>query len=247
MTDPYVVIIPSRLASTRLPRKPLADIAGKSLIQRVYERAIQSKARKVYVATDEKEIFNHVRSFSDDVIMTSENHISGTDRIQEAANVINIQPNETIINLQGDEPFVPIDLINNLSNVFNNSSCDVGTVVSKFSDADEVDNPNSVKVALSNSNKALYFSRSVIPDNFTKTDQIFYRHIGIYAYKKSTLDRLVSLPPSSLELLEKLEQLRFIENGFTIEALIYNSLIPSGIDTQEDLQSAVDFINNAHK
>ena len=129
MNDPYVVIIPSRLASTRLPRKPLADIAGKSLIQRVYERAIKSNAKKVYVATDEKEIFNHVKNFSDDVIMTSENHLSGTDRIQEAANALNIQADETIINLQGDEPFVPIDLINRLSDIFNNSSCDVGTVV----------------------------------------------------------------------------------------------------------------------
>ena len=247
MNDPYVIIIPSRLASTRLPRKPLADIAGKSLIQRVYERAIKSNAKKVYVATDEKEIFNHVKNFSDDVIMTSENHLSGTDRIQEAANALNIQADETIINLQGDEPFVPIDLINRLSDIFNNSSCDVGTVVTKFTDTEELDNPNSVKVALSNSNKALYFSRSVIPNNFTKTDQIFYRHIGIYAYKKLTLDRLVSLPPSSLELAEKLEQLRFIENGFTMEALTYNSLIPAGIDTHEDLQTAIDFINNANR
>ena len=113
MNKSFVIIIPSRLASTRLPRKPLADIVGKSLINRVYERAIQSQARKVFVATDEMEIFDHVSTFSEDVIMTASDHLSGTDRIHEAANFLNIEPDQTIINLQGDEPFIPIDLINN--------------------------------------------------------------------------------------------------------------------------------------
>ena len=246
MNKSFVIIIPSRLASTRLPRKPLADIVGKSLINRVYERAIQSQARKVFVATDEMEIFDHVSTFSEDVIITASDHLSGTDRIHEAANFLNIEPDETIINLQGDEPFIPIDLINNLSNDFINSNCDVGTVITEFNNNEDIDNPNAVKAVISSSNQALYFSRSRVPNNFTNTDQIFYRHIGIYAYKKSTLDRLVNLPTSNLELAEKLEQLRFLENGFTINTSIYNSNIPLGIDTPDDLKEAIDFINNAN-
>ena len=178
--------------------------------------------------------------------MTSENHLSGTDRLQETAEILCLKPNETIINLQGDEPFVPIELINGLSETFSNSDCDVGTVVTQCN-KDELSNPNTVKVALSNTNKALYFSRSEIPNNFTLNNQDFYRHIGIYAYKKATLDRLINLPMSALEEAEKLEQLRFIENGFTIQASIYNAEIPSGIDTPEDLQSAINFIKNASK
>ena len=246
MNNSFVVIIPSRLASTRLPRKPLADIEGKSLIRRVYDRAIQSNARKVYIATESKEIFDHIKDFSDDVVMTSETHLSGTDRLQETAEILCLKPNETIINLQGDEPFVPIELINSLSSTFINSNCDVGTVVTQCN-KDELSNSNTVKVALSNTNKALYFSRSEIPNNFTLNNQDFYRHIGIYAYKKATLDRLTNLPMSALEEAEKLEQLRFIENGFTIQASIYNAEIPSGIDTPEDLQSAINFIKNASK
>ena len=243
MSNSFVVIIPSRLASTRLPRKPLADIDGKSLIRRVYERAIQSAASKVYIATDSNEIFDHIKIFSSDVVMTSKNHLSGTDRIQETAEILSLEPNETIINLQGDEPFVPIELINDLADTFSNSDCDVATVVTRC-DEDDLSNPNTVKAALSNKNKALYFSRSVIPNNFTQKNQNFYRHIGIYAYKKATLDRLINLPISALEEAEKLEQLRFIENGFTIQASIYNAEIPPGVDTLKDLELAINFIKN---
>ena len=154
MSNSFVVIIPSRLASTRLPRKPLADIDGKSLIRRVYERAIQSAASKVYIATDSNEIFDHIKIFSSDVVITSKNHLSGTDRIQETAEILSLEPNETIINLQGDEPFVPIELINGLADTFSNSDCDVTTVVTRC-DEDDLSNPNTVIAALSNKNKAL--------------------------------------------------------------------------------------------
>jgi 3-deoxy-manno-octulosonate cytidylyltransferase (CMP-KDO synthetase) len=246
LSNSFVVIIPSRLASSRLPRKPLADIDGKSLIRRVYDRAIQSNARKVYIATDSEEIFDHIKDFSDDVVMTSEKHLSGTDRIQETAEKLCLDSSESIINLQGDEPFVPIELINGLAKAFSNSDCDVGTVVTKCYE-DDLSNPNTVKVALSHSNKALYFSRSLIPNNFIQKNQDFYRHIGIYAYKKATLDRLINLPTSALEKAEKLEQLRFIENGFTIQASIYDAEIPPGVDTLKDLESAINFIKNVSK
>ena len=145
MNNSFVVIIPSRLASTRLPRKPLADIEGKSLIRRVYDRAIQSNARKVYIATESKEIFDHIKDFSDDVVMTSQTHLSGTDRLQETAEILCLKPNETIINLQGDEPFVPIELINSLLSTFINSNCDVGTVVTQCN-KDELSNPIQLKL-----------------------------------------------------------------------------------------------------
>jgi 3-deoxy-manno-octulosonate cytidylyltransferase (CMP-KDO synthetase) len=127
---------------------------------------------------------------------------------------------------------------------FNSSIYDIGTVITKFNDIEDIKNPNSVKVSISNSNKALYFSRSVIPNNFVNGTTDYFRHIGLYAYNKSTLDRLINLAPTSLELSEKLEQLRFIENGFTIDTLIHEGQIPSGIDTAEDLKLAIDFVNN---
>ena len=247
MSDSFVIIIPSRLASTRLPRKPLVDICGKSLIQRVYEVANKTKAKNVYIATDDNEIFDHVNNFSENVIMTSKDHISGTDRIHEAANKLKLNSDQIIINLQGDEPFVPINLVDSLAESFNSSNCDIGTVITKFLDDEDILNPNSVKVSISNANKALYFSRSVIPNNFTNNSQNYYRHIGIYAFRKSILDRLVALPPSNLELLEKLEQLRFIENSFTIKTLNYSGNIPPGIDTQADLSNAINHINNDNR
>ncbi len=247
MSDSFVIIIPSRLESTRLPRKPLVDICGKSLIQRVYEVANKTKAKNVYIATDDNEIFDHVNNFSENVIMTSKDHISGTDRIHEAANKLKLNSDQIIINLQGDEPFVPINLVDSLAESFNSSNCDIGTVITKFLDDEDILNPNSVKVSISNTNKALYFSRSVIPNNFTNNLQNYHRHIGIYAYRKSTLDRLVVLPPSNLELLEKLEQLRFIENSFTIKTLNYSGNIPPGIDTQADLSNAINHINNDNR
>ena len=249
MSDSYVIIIPSRLASTRLPRKALADICGKSLIQRVYEVANKTRAKNVYIATDDNEIFDHVKNFSENVIMTSKDHISGTDRIHEAANELNLNPDQTIINLQGDEPFVPLNLVNCLAESFNSSNADIGTVITKFLDDEDISNPNSVKVSISNTNKALYFSRSVIPDNFTNNFQNYFRHIGIYAYKKSTLDTIVILPPSNLELLEQLEQLRFLENSFTIQTPNYSGNIPARIDTQADFNNAINQINDplAHR
>ena len=242
MNKTFTVLIPSRLASTRLPHKPLAKIGDKSLIQRVYEKAIKTTANNVYIATDADEIINHVKTFTNNVIMTSSNHISGTDRIHEAANNLNLAEDEIIVNLQGDEPFIPVDLINSLATDFVNSSCDVGTVINPFSDDEDVQNIHSVKVAISNSHRALYFSRSQIPNDFTRKHPNFYRHIGIYAYQKSTLDRIVNLAPSKLELSEKLEQLRFLENGYSISTTLYDADIPPGIDTPEDLQKAIDFI-----
>ena len=244
MSNEFVIIIPSRLGSTRLPKKPLADIAGKSLIQRVHETALKTNARDVFIATDSNEIFDHVKNFTDNVLMTSDAHISGTDRIHEAANKLNLDSDEVILNLQGDEPFIPINLVNKLAMSFNSSIYDIGTVITKFNDIEDIKNPNSVKESISNSNKALYFSRSVIPNNFVNGTTDYFRHIGLYAYNKSTLDRLINLAPTSLELSEKLEQLRFIENGFTIDTLIHEGQIPSGIDTAEDLELAIDFVNN---
>ncbi len=163
MTDPYVVIIPSRLASTRLPRKPLADIDGKTLIQRVFEQSLKATSQS-FIATDSPLIYEHAKSFTDNIVMTSDKHISGTDRVFEAASILSLEKDQLIINLQGDEPFMPVDLINTLVYDYANNECDVGTVVTQCN-KDELSNPNTVKVALSNTNKALYFSRSEIPNN----------------------------------------------------------------------------------
>lgn len=217
-------VIPARYASTRYPGKPLIEIAGKSMIQRVYEQACRSALAKVIVATDDERIFNHVKSFGAKVIMTSVNHQSGTDRCAEVLEKIN-EEYDVVVNIQGDEPFINPDDINSAVALFNDSETDIATLYKKITDADDVVNPNVVKVVMATSGKALLFSRCAIP--FSRTistneaayEGIYKRHIGLYAYRAEVLRKIALLETSMLERIESLEQLRWLENGYAIYAV----------------------------
>lgn len=239
----FLGVIPARYASTRFPGKPLADINGKPMIQKVYEQALQA-LEHVYVATDDKRIEEAVKSFGGKVIMTSPNHQSGTDRIAEAATIITKELHlnfDVVINIQGDEPFIQPEQINLLKSCFNNSSTEIATLIKKISNSDEIFDPNKVKVVTAKDNRALYFSRSPIPfvrgekqeDWLNKNS--FYKHIGMYAYRFKALMEVTKLEQSDLELTESLEQLRWLENGYWIQTEIteHESI---GIDTPEDLK-----------
>ena len=245
----FIGIISARYSSTRFPGKPLAKIDGKSIIEMVYKN-VADILDEVIVATDDERIFNEVKSFNGNVVMTSANHQSGTDRCYEA--FLNSNSDATvIINIQGDEPFIDPKQIELLKSCFNDNKTDIATLVKPFNESDNYEtlsNPNSPKVVIDNNNNALYFSRSVIPylRNFPKEEwckkHTFYKHIGIYAYKSDILKRITVLPQSELELAESLEQLRWISNSFNIKVGI-TDIETIGIDTPEDLQKAIEFYN----
>jgi len=234
-------IIPARYASTRFPGKPLTLIYNKPMIQHVYERSKEARLDDLFVATDDERIQKTVEQFGGKVIMTNPQHTSGTDRCAEAARFLNLNNRDIVINIQGDEPFIRKEEIHLLINLFDNQNVQIVTLVKPITTQEELNNPNKVKVVFTHTNKALYFSRSSIPH----TDSIshptsdfspsgFFKHIGIYAYYHETLQQLTQLPPSLLEKTEKLEQLRWLENDFTIHVQIchYESM---AIDTPEDL------------
>ncbi len=234
-----LAIIPARYNSSRFPGKPLADIKGKSMIQRVYEQVNSSKKLdKVIIATDDKRIFNHAKMFGAEVMMTSEKHRNGTERIAEV--VDNIDENyKAILNIQGDEPFVRIEQIDMLCDIISLEDNDIASLAKKIEDKEESQSPNTVKVVMNKANNALYFSRYAIPYQRDKNTNITrYKHIGIYAFKTSVLKELIKLDISDLEMSESLEQLRWLENGYTIEMGItsYDSF---GIDTPEDIEKAI--------
>jgi 3-deoxy-manno-octulosonate cytidylyltransferase (CMP-KDO synthetase) len=235
-------IIPARYNSTRFPGKPLADINGKTMIQRVYEQASKSKfLSKVLIATDDDRIYNHVREFGGEAIMTSPRHQSGTDRCAEIVNHFpdNVQW-DVIINIQGDEPYIQPEQIDLLCSLFSSSDTQIATLVKKITKYDELFNHNNVKAILNTNKEAIYFSRSPIPynRNFPEQDWLkystYYKHIGMYGYRTATLRTIAQLPKTNLEITESLEQLRWIENGYTIKAEI--TLQESiAIDTPADL------------
>lgn len=239
----FLGVIPARYASTRFPGKPLADINGKPMIQKVYEQVLQA-LEHVYVATDDKRIEEVVKSFGGKVIMTSPNHQSGTDRIAEAAKLINLNLKfdfDVVINIQGDEPFIQPEQINSLKSCFNNPSTEIATLIKKITNSDEIFDPNKVKVVTAKDARALYFSRSPIPfvrgENRAEwlNNNEFFKHIGMYAYRFDSLMKITQLEQSNLELSESLEQLRWLENGYWIQTEIteHESV---GIDTPEDLK-----------
>jgi 3-deoxy-manno-octulosonate cytidylyltransferase (CMP-KDO synthetase) len=238
-----IAIIPARYASTRFPGKPLVEINGKTMIQRVVEQVKKSKlVEEIIVATDDERIFNHVQPFTK-VMMTDENLQSGTDRCAEVLSKLNLpKENTIIINVQGDEPFIQPEQIDRLAAfMLQHTDNQIGTLAKKINDIDKLLNPNIVKVVFSPLQKALYFSRSPIPYVRGKaqqdwlTDTSFYKHIGLYAYQAATLQVIATLPPSTLEKTESLEQLRWLENGFSI-GIIETDLETIGIDTPEDLE-----------
>lgn len=239
-----LVIIPARYASTRFPAKPLAMLGGMTIIEHVYRQA--SKAvTDVVVATDDERIRDVVEGFGGRAVMTSTEHQSGTDRCYEALQKVGGEY-DVVVNVQGDEPFIQPEQIGALVDCFNDPTTDIATMVKPFSVEDGIEaleNPNSPKVVLSRSMKAIYFSRSVIPfmrgverDEWLR-HHTYYKHLGLYAFRSKTLGEVTALPQSPLELTEKLEQLRWLENGYVIGvAITHTETI--GIDTPEDLSRA---------
>lgn len=245
----FVAIIPARYASTRFPGKPLADMAGKPMIQRVYEQ-VKKALDEVWVATDDARIFETVESFGGKAVMTSAEHRSGTDRIQEAYSKIG-GGFDVIINVQGDEPFIQPEQIEALKHCFDSKDVELATLVKPFRKEDGFDalfNPNSPKVVINKRNEAIYFSRSIVP--YVRDTQhtewldkhVFYKHIGMYAYRSDVLAEITKLPQSSLEKAESLEQLRWIENGYRIR-VGYTAVETIGIDTPEDMKKAIAFLS----
>ena len=230
-------IIPARYASSRFPGKPLALINGKPMVQWVYERVQSSEVRDLAVATDDERIADCVRGFGGKVVMTSPDHASGTDRCGEAALAIQPADNNVVINIQGDEPLISPKEIHLLASAFEDRSVQIATLVNPFHDDALLQNPNVVKVVKAKNGNVLYFSRLPIPylrGESAVAPKNYFRHIGIYAYRYSVLRQTVQLPTSELENSEKLEQLRWLENGYTIRALEcdYQGI---GVDTPEDL------------
>jgi len=235
-------IIPARYASTRLPGKPLLDIAGKSMIQRVYEQATQAKLlSKVIVATDDERIVQEVISFGGLVQMTHQSHASGTDRCAEVAK--HFQDIAAVVNIQGDEPFIDPQQIDLLITRLQEEGVQIATLVRKFQTTEALLNPNTAKVVLNERMEAMYFSRSPIPylrgvsPNLWLEKATYYQHIGIYGYKRATLLDITELPQGNLERLESLEQLRWLAHQYPISVAITDKT-SFGVDTMEDLEKA---------
>ncbi len=234
-------VIPARYESTRFPGKPLVNIQGKSMIARVYERCRQAKTlNQVIVATDDQRIYDHVKSFGGDVMMTSKSHRSGTDRCAEVA--AEHREVEIVVNIQGDEPFIDPNQIDQLVHLFEGSSTvDIATLAKKIDSEKALMDPNIVKVVFNKQAEALYFSRSTIPfvRNLASGQWLrhhdFYKHIGIYAFRNEVLQACAKLPPGKLEIMESLEQLRWLEAGYNISVGL-TKLETMGIDTPEDLE-----------
>jgi 3-deoxy-manno-octulosonate cytidylyltransferase (CMP-KDO synthetase) len=236
-------LIPSRYASTRFHAKPLVDIKGKSMIQRVYEQVSKAQSvAAVVVATDHREIFDHVVSFGGKVCMTKDSHVSGTDRCYEAL-TLQKEKFDYVINIQGDEPFIQPAQIDLLASKLNGMT-EIATLVKALTTREELFNPNLVKAVVSNKQEALYFSRSPVPhvrntpEEAWLSKHVFFKHIGMYAYRSDILAELTRLPVSSLEKAESLEQLRWLENGYKI-SIAETQTETFGIDTPDDLEKAI--------
>lgn len=241
-------VIPARYASTRFPAKPLADIAGQTMIEWVYNQCKKSKKlNKVIVATDNDKIYQHVKEKGGDVCMTSESHISGTDRCAEVLS-LSSEMFDYVINIQGDEPFIDPRQIDLLVSLLDGKT-ELATLIKKVTDASALNNSNIVKVITNAHGEAIYFSRSPLPHlrNIKSEDWLshftFFKHIGMYAYRADILSKITKLKPSALEKAESLEQLRWIENGFTIK-VAETDIESMGIDTPEDLEIALAQLKN---
>ncbi len=242
----FIGIIPARYDSTRFPGKPLAIINGKSMIQRVWEQASKS-LKTVVVATDNNKIFDHVKGFGGQVVMTSKLHKTGTDRCFEALQIFSEKENinyDVVINIQGDEPYISPNSINLLKSCFLDKNTEIATLIKKEFDIKELQSPNTIKAIIDRKDFAIYFSRSVIPhirgykqDYWTKK-HTFYKHIGIYSYKTDILEKITKLEQTSLEISESLEQNRWLENSLKIKTATTTEESIS-IDTPEDLEKLV--------
>lgn len=249
----FIGIIPARYASTRFPAKPLAMLGGKPVIQRVYEQ-VCGVLDEAYVATDDERIETVVKSFGGKVVMTSVNHKSGTDRCYEAYTKVG-EGYDVIVNIQGDEPFIQRSQLEAVKTCFDDETTQIATLVKPFTPEngfDALENVNSPKVVVDKRMNALYFSRSIIPfmrnkdKNEWLSGHTYYKHIGLYAYRALVLKEITSLPQSSLELAESLEQLRWLENGYKIKVGLTN-VETIGIDTPADLKRAENFLKQMER
>lgn len=249
----FIGIIPARYASTRFPAKPLAMLSGKTVIQRVYEQ-VTEVLDDTYVATDDERIEKVVKAFGGKVVMTSVNHKSGTDRCYEAYTKVG-SGFDVVVNIQGDEPFIQPSQLEVIKACFEDVTTQIATLVKPFMPTDEFEvlqNINSPKVVIDKNWNALYFSRSIIPyqRNTDKSDWLqnhtYYKHFGLYAYRGEVLKEIISLPQSSLEIAESLEQLRWLENGYKIKVGV-SEVETIGIDTPQDLQHAEEFLKKLNQ
>lgn len=245
----FAVVIPARYASTRLPGKPLLDIAGKPMIQRVYEQAQLSAAQRVIVATDDQRIATVVSAFGGEVCMTAASHRSGTDRLQEVVSQLGLADDAILVNVQGDEPLIPPSAINQVASLLQTATgAGIATLSEPITDLASLLNPNIVKVVTDTRGQALYFSRAPVPwprdafaDSIAQQGELptgvdFQRHIGIYAYRAALLNDFVRWPPSILEQAESLEQLRAMSQGAKIAVAVAEEAPPAGVDTLADLE-----------
>jgi len=240
----YHIVIPARLSAQRLPNKPLAMIAGRSLIEHVYRKACESNTDSVIIATDSAEVFEVAESFGANVLMTSADHLSGSDRLAECIEIMGWPDDAVVVNLQADEPLRPAVCLDQVASLLENSpDSEVASLYFPIQTAQEILDPNVVKVVLDSSQRALYFSRSAIP--FPRSQSLeeavarglsWNRHVGLYAYRAGVLRLFTRMAPSPLESLEKLEQLRFLEAGHVISMAQAAQFIPAGVDTPADLE-----------
>jgi len=247
----FTVVIPARYQSTRLPGKPLADIAGKPMIQWVYEQSLLAGAERVIIATDDSRVEQVVQSFGGTVCMTSPDHQSGTERLAEVVALMGIEDDHIIVNVQGDEPLIPPAIIRQVADNLAASRAPMATLAVEIKNEEEVFNPNAVKVVTDSDGYALYFSRATIPwdrDNFAQQDkaivQPLMRHIGIYAYRAGFINTYINWQPSQLEKIESLEQLRVLWYGEKIHVAVALEAPPAGVDTPEDLETVRSIIAN---
>lgn len=248
----FVVVIPARYASTRLPGKPLADICGKPMIQHVYEKACLSGASKVVIATDHQKVFDAAKHFTNDVLMTREDHQSGTERLAEVVDLLNLSEDTIVVNVQGDEPLLSPDNVSQVATLLAQSTAPMASLSVAIEERDEVFNSNAVKVVSDINKNALYFSRASIP--FDRSAMMaeqqplnlapFQRHVGIYAYRAGFIKQYIQLSVSPLEVLESLEQLRVLYHGYAIK--IEQAVVTphAGVDTPEDLAKVVAHIQS---
>lgn len=249
----FHIIIPARYASTRLPGKPLRLLAGKPILQHVYEQAKKSQAQSVTIATDDEKIKTAAEGFGADVCMTSAEHTSGTERLAEVIDIKGYGEDEIMLNLQGDEPLMPPACLDQVAALLaNNSTCKMASLCEPIGSVDDLFDPNVVKVVLNKDMQAMYFSRATVPwyrDAFMDNNRVlpdveglFYRHIGLYAYRAGFIKTYLELSASPIEKAEALEQLRVLWHGYNIAMDIAEQAPGPGIDTEQDLQKVTDII-----
>ena len=239
----FVIVIPSRYASTRLPGKPLREINGKPMLEHVYQRGTESAASDVVIATDDERIAEAAEEFGGRVCMTGDQHRSGTERIAEVCDLMDWPDSKIVVNLQGDEPAMPASLIDQCAALLQDSRADIATLASPIASQQDFENPNVVKVVVADNDNALYFSRAPIPftrvaERQSEARSAALHHHGIYAYRCGVLRQLVAAEPADLEVCEQLEQLRALSLGMTIRVAIPSERPGAGVDTEEDLAAA---------